>query len=59
MMSPRGGNTPEEQARIQIDRDMEQAGWIVQYRDEMNLFAGLGVAIREFPLAKGVTWMNS
>ena len=29
------------------------AGWIVQSRDEINLSAGRGVAIREFKLASG------
>ncbi len=44
--------TPEQKARQQIDRQLEQAGWIVQdYR--MNITAGLGVAVREFPLTTG------
>ena len=38
---------PEALARIDIDRLLEQAGWVVQDRDAMNLFAGVGVAIRE------------
>jgi len=32
---------------------LSQAGWIVQNRDEANLSAGRGVAIREFPMAEG------
>ena len=30
-----------------------EAGWVVQYRDGMNVYAGRGVAVREFRLAKG------
>ncbi len=52
-MNPRGGGTPEEQARIEIDRNLEAAGWLIQDRVEMNLFAGPGVAVREFALSKG------
>ncbi len=45
--------TPEQKARQQIDRQLEQAGWVVQDRRQMNITAGQGVAIREFPLATG------
>ena len=45
--------TPEQQARQDIDRQLERAGWIVQDYRQMNISAGLGVAIREFPLADG------
>ncbi len=45
--------TPEEKARIQIDRQLEACGWILQNRDELNLHAGQGVAVREFPLTTG------
>lgn len=45
--------TPEQKARQRIDRQLEQAGWIVQSMNEMNISAGLGVAIREFPLKSG------
>lgn len=48
-MSP----TPEQNARQQIDSALEPAGWIVQDRAAMNLAAGLGVAVREFPMAAG------
>jgi len=44
---------PEEQARRRIDRALENAGWIVQHEDEMNLAAGQGVAVREMPLRHG------
>ena len=45
--------TPEQQAREEIDKVLVEAGWIVQDRDEMNLAAGLGVAVREFRMAPG------
>ena len=45
--------TPEQSARIKIDRLLEQAGWIVQDYRSMNISAGPGVAVREFPLNTG------
>lgn len=48
-MSP----TPEQLARVDIDRALAAAGWVVQDRDAINLAAGPGVAIREFPMASG------
>ena len=45
--------TPEEQARVNIDRQLEQAGWSVQDTDSLNLYAGTGVAAREFPMKLG------
>lgn len=45
--------TPEQKARQQIDRQLEQAGWLVQDYRQMNITAGLGVAVREFPLTTG------
>ena len=45
--------TPEQKSRQQIDRQLEQAGWIVQDYRQMNISAGLGVAVREFPLTTG------
>src|SRR3990170_2913285 len=45
--------TPEEQARQEIDRRLEQCGWLVQHDRDMNISAGLGVAIRAFPLTTG------
>jgi type I restriction enzyme, R subunit len=45
--------TPEEKARRSIDRQLEQCGWIIQDADEMNISAGVGVAIREYPLTTG------
>lgn len=45
--------TPEQQARERIDDTLLASGWIVQDRGALNLYAGLGVAVREFPLAQG------
>ena len=45
--------TPEERARQQIDRQLSDCGWQVQDRWEMDIFAGTGVAVREFPLKRG------
>ena len=45
--------TPEEKARQQIDTLLHQSGWIVQDRSQINLAAGLGVAIREAVLETG------
>lgn len=45
--------TPEELARINIDKQLTACGWTVQSRAEMNLYAGRGVAVREFPLSTG------
>ncbi len=44
---------PEERARQLIDGQLRAAGWAIQDREEMNLGAGLGVAVREYPLAAG------
>ena len=46
-------STPEQQARAEIDRLLQAAGWAVQSVDAVNLHAARGVAIREFPLEPG------
>jgi type I restriction enzyme, R subunit len=45
--------TPEEKARETIDHALEKAGWKVQDTKSVNLNAGRGVAIRNFPLTSG------
>ena len=45
--------TPEEKARQDIDRHVVQAGWNVRDYRQMNISAGLGIAVREFPLTTG------
>ena len=46
-------STPEERARRKIDRLLEECGWQVQDRSEMNIYAQRGVAVREFSLKPG------
>ncbi len=36
-----------------IDPKLEAAGWTLQDRKNMNLFASRGIAVREFPLDTG------
>ena len=45
--------SPEEQARLQIDQKLEQAGWVIQDMKQLNLGAALGVAVREYPTDTG------
>jgi type I restriction enzyme, R subunit len=45
--------TPEEESRQEIDAQLGRCGWIVQDYRRMNISAGPGVAIREFPLSTG------
>ena len=45
--------TPEALARKNIDRLLTSAGWIVQDYKSINLGAGMGVAVREFPTGRG------
>ena len=45
--------TPEQKAREKIDQQLVQCGWLVQNHRDMNISAGPGVAIREFPLTTG------
>lgn len=45
--------TPEQKARILIDKKLEQAGWIIQDVNRLNPTASLGVAVREFPSNTG------
>ena len=44
---------PEPQAREEIDRQLKESGWVIQDRDEINLSAAQGVAVREFKLKSG------
>jgi type I restriction enzyme R subunit len=45
--------SPEARARKNIDQLLTAAGWVVQSREDVNLAAGRGVAIREFPMRPG------
>jgi len=42
----------EAQARVQIDKQLADAGWAVQSQEGLNLSAAPGVAVREFTLEK-------
>ncbi len=43
----------EQRARVLIDDQLRAAGWLVQDKAELNLFAGEGVARREAVMADG------
>ena len=45
--------TPEQQARVNIDRLLGQAGWTIQDAGSVDLYAARGVAVREFRLKPG------
>jgi type I restriction enzyme R subunit len=44
---------PEQMARDRIDRALSDAGWQLQSKDEMNVFAAAGVAVRELQTTEG------
>jgi type I restriction enzyme R subunit len=41
---------PDEETRKKIDALLEAAGWLIQTFEDLNLGAGVGVTVREFPL---------
>lgn len=43
----------EQRARVLIDRQLEAAGWAVQDKNDLNLFAGPGIAVREVVMKPG------
>ena len=45
--------TPEQKARVEIDKQFIACGWLIQDHKDMNIMAGPGVAVREFPLKTG------
>lgn len=45
----------EARARVEIDEQLRAAGWVVQHRKNLNLWAGRGVAVREFTMRDGRT----
>ena len=49
----KGGKKPEELAREKIDLALDKAGWIIQDLEDMNIYAGQGVAVREYKLKSG------
>jgi type I restriction enzyme R subunit len=44
---------PEQKARDLIDAQLSLAGWIVQNKSTLNLAAGTGIAVREYPTSTG------
>lgn len=40
--------TPEEIARDKIDKALRECGWLIQKKNEIDLYAGPGVAVREY-----------
>lgn len=44
---------PEQSARRIIDHKLEESGWIIQNKDELNLTAGVGIAVREYNTSVG------
>lgn len=45
--------TPEQKARQEIDNRLNLSGWIIQDVKQINLSAGRGIAVREFPTSTG------
>lgn len=45
--------TPEQKARVNIDALLEQAGWRVQHKKNIDLSAGLGIVVREYDTDAG------
>ena len=44
---------PEQRARRRIDAMLARAGWVVQDYRAVNLYAGVGMAVRELPTEAG------
>lgn len=42
---------PEQKARDNIDKQLISCGWIIQNKNQINLFAGTGVAVTRQTLA--------
>jgi type I restriction enzyme R subunit len=42
----------EERARVLIDEQLVQAGWVVQDRKDIDLVSHIGVAVREVFMQK-------
>ena len=52
-MSAKLNQNPEQLARDEIDAKLEAAGWSVQSKNEINLSASRGIAVREFDTDTG------
>lgn len=51
--SSRMNQNPEQLARDEIDRQLLLCGWVIQNKNQINLAANLGVAIREYQTSVG------
>ncbi|WP_010244352.1 type I restriction endonuclease subunit R [Acetivibrio cellulolyticus] len=45
---------PEQRARDNIDKQLISCGWIIQSKNQINLYAGTGVAVREYQTDAGI-----
>lgn len=45
---------PEQRARDNIDKQLISCGWIIQSKNQINLYAGVGVAVREYQTDAGI-----
>ena len=52
-MSTVNNQNPEQIARDKIDFMLKEAGWTVQSKNEVDLGASKGVAVREYQAASG------
>lgn len=43
----------EDKARVEIDRKLRAAGWFIQDNADVELDAGIGIAVREVQLSTG------
>ena len=43
----------EQRARVLIDAQLAAARWVVRNKGRVNLFVGLGLAVREVTMAPG------
>ena len=51
--NPFSNITPEGMARQEIDKNLIKAGWVIQDKNQINLSAGIGVAVREYLTESG------
>ncbi len=54
MQNPPANQNPEQIARDHIDTMLIKAGWLVQSKNKIDLHAGKGIAIREYPTDIGI-----
>lgn len=45
--------TPEQRARDEIDKMLNESGWLVQDKNRIDFSASLGIAVREYPTDVG------